>query len=100
MTLVREVTCIRKRSDYFDPHEIIESLGGEYLGWPWRLPDYMVIHYIKTGVENYYVQMGKKRLKIIIAVYETKEYLKTETDGYSPDTLLALPICDLLKVLK
>ncbi len=100
MALIRQVSCIRKRNYYFDPHEIIESLGGEYLGAPWRLPDFMVIHYIKTGLEKYFVKVGHKKLKIIVATYNNKEYLKAETDDYSPDTLLALPLCDSLKVIK
>lgn len=100
MAVIRQVSCIRKRNYYFDPHEIIESLGGEYLGSPWRLPDFMVIHYIKTGLEKYFVRVGHKKLKIIVAVYKGKEYLKAETDDYSPDTLLALPLCDTLKVIK
>jgi len=99
MAVIREVTCIRKRNQYFDPHEIIESLGGEYLGSPWRLPDYMVLHYIKTGLERYYVKVRGKKLKVIVATYKKKEYLKTEADGYSPDNLLALPSCDTLKVV-
>jgi hypothetical protein len=100
MALTRQVTCVRKRNYYFDPHEIIESLGGEYLGAPWRLPDYLVIHYIKTGLEKYVVKTGGKKLKIIVATYKNKEYLKAEIDSYSPDTLLALPVCDSLTVIK
>jgi hypothetical protein len=100
MAVVRVITCIRKRNYYFDPHEIIESVGGEYLGSPWRLPDYMVIYYIKKGLESYFVGSGKKKLKVIVATYNNKEYLKAETDGYSPDSLLALPECDGLKVVR
>lgn len=100
MALIRQVTCIRKRHYYFDPHEIIESLGGEYLGEPWRLPDYLVIHYIKSGLEKYFVKVDSKKFKIIVATYQNKEYLKAEIDDYSPDSLLTLPLCDGLKVIK
>lgn len=92
MAAVREISWIVKRNYYFDPHEIIESVGGEYLGSPWRLPEYMVIHYIKQKIEKYYVMADNKRLPIIIAVYNNKEYLKTEVDDYSPATLLTLPL--------
>lgn len=93
MATVRQITCIRKRNHYFDPHEIIESVGGEYLGQPWLLPDYLVIYYIKNRLEKYYVMSGQKKLKVIIGVYNDKEYLKTEIDDYSPDSLLALTKC-------
>ena len=93
MAVVRRITCINTRNYYFDPHEIIESVGGEYLGSPWRLPTFLVIYYIKQRIEKYYVLDGKKKLKVIIATYSGKEYLKTETDDYSPDALLALSRC-------
>jgi len=100
MAVLRQVSCVTKRNYYFDPHEIIKSFGGEYLGFPWELPDYMVLHYIKTGMEKYYVQSGGRKLKIVVASHNGKEYLKAETDDYSPDTLLALPDCDVLKVVR
>lgn len=95
MPIIRHVSCIRKRNYYFDPHEIIESLGGEYLGEPWRLPDFMVIHYIETCLERYYVTVENRKLKIVIGIYNGKKYLKAEVDSYSPDSLLALPSCIL-----
>ncbi|HTI59227.1 DUF3892 domain-containing protein [Mucilaginibacter sp.] len=100
MAVLRQVSCISKRNYYFDPHEIIKSFGGQYLGFPWELPDFMVLHYIKTGMEKYYVQSGERKLKIVIAWHNGKEYLKAETDDYSPDTLLALPDCDVLKIVE
>jgi hypothetical protein len=100
MAVVRIITCVRKRNSYFDPHEIIESVGGEYLGAPWRLPEYMVIYHIKKGIEKYFVESGKQKLKVIVATHSNREYLKSETDGYSPDSLLTLPECDMLKVVK
>jgi hypothetical protein len=93
MATVRQITCIRKRNHYFDPHEIIESIGGEYLGQPWLLPDYLAIYYIKNRLEKYFIMSGQKRLKVIIGIYNNKEYLKTEIDDYSPDSLLALSQC-------
>ena len=100
MAVLRQVSCISKLHSYFDPHEIIKSFGGQYLGFPWELPDFMVLHYIKTGMEKYYVQSGERKLKIVIAWHNGKEYLKAETDDYSPDTLLALPDCDVLKIVE
>ncbi len=93
MAVTREVSCISKRNYYFEPHEIIESLGGEYLGSPWRLPEFMIIYYIKQRIEKYYVAVGDKKLRVVIAVYNNKEYLKSEADEYNPATLLTLPEC-------
>jgi hypothetical protein len=32
-------------------------------------------------------------VKVVVATYQGKEYLKAETDDYSPDSLLGLPLC-------
>ena len=57
MALIRQVSCIRKRNYYFDPHEIIESLGGEYLGAPWRMPDFLVIEDNNAGLQKQFVNL-------------------------------------------
>jgi hypothetical protein len=75
----RQVTCINKRGDHYNPHERIENVGGA--GW-------------KHGEsESYYVSVGGRSVKVIVALHNNREYLKTEADGYSPDNLLALPEC-------
>jgi hypothetical protein len=91
MATKRRVTCVIKKSIYNEPHERIEGIGGDYLGVPWMLPQTLVIHYIKRKIEAYYISVNNKAIKIIIAYHNGREYLKTETDGYSPDNLLALP---------
>lgn len=91
MSTKRNVTWIGKRTTESEPHEMIESLAGEYLGYPWVLPDFLVIQHIKRNIEQYYVSKNGKKIKVVLGIHDGKEYLKTEQDSYSPDTLLHLP---------
>ena len=51
-----------------------------------------VINNIKSGAEGYFIlTVSNRELNIILADFEGKEYLKTETDLDSPDNLLGLP---------
>jgi hypothetical protein len=93
MATLRQITCADKRGDHFLPHERISRIGGEYLGLPWVLPDYLVIYYIKNKIEKYTVMVKGEIVKVVVATYQGKEYLKAETDDYSPDSLLGLPLC-------
>ncbi|WP_426667743.1 DUF3892 domain-containing protein [Mucilaginibacter sp. McL0603] len=91
MSTKRNVTWIGKRTAGSEPHEMIESLAGEYLGYLWVLPDFLVIQHIKRNIEQYYVSENGKKIKVVLGIHDGKEYLKTEQDSYSPDTLLHLP---------
>ena len=91
MSTKRNVTWIGKRMTESAPHNMIESLAGEYLGYLWVLPDFLVIQHIKHNIEQYYVSENGKKIKVVLGIHDGKEYLKTEQDGYSPDTLLHLP---------
>jgi len=93
MAVTREITCVNKRNEYNDPHERIQRVGGDYLGSPWNLPDFLVIYYIKNKIEKYFIKVNGKKIRVVVASHNGKEYLKTEIDDYSPDILLALPIC-------
>jgi hypothetical protein len=93
MAIVRQITCIKKRNEHHDPHEIIESIGGEYLGSPWRFSHHMAIYYVKEKLEKYYIIVNGKRIKVVVGNHNGKEYLKTEADRDSPDSLLALAKC-------
>lgn len=85
----REVTCINKRGNHYDPHERIQNIGGA--GWKHSESD--AIRWIKNGIESYYVTKGGRTVRVVVAVHNGREYLKTEPDGYSPDNLLALKEC-------
>jgi len=93
MATTREINCVIRRHQYFEPHERIERVGGLYLGEKWNMPDYLVIYYINKKIEKYFVMVKGKRINIVVANYFGHQYLKGETDVYKPETLLHLPVC-------
>lgn len=84
-----QVTCIRKRGDHYDPHERIQGIGGS----GWFKSEAEAIRDIENGTNSFYVTVGGRTVKVIVATHSGRKYLKTETDGYRPDNLLALPEC-------
>ena len=94
MTSVHEVKCINK-SDRFNPHERILSIGGlNNDGTRWKLGQQEAISGIEEGKWSFYVTKNGKSVRVIVAIsqYEHK-YLKTEADGEQPNNLLSLPEC-------
>lgn len=85
----REVSCINKRGDHYNPHERIQNIGG----YGWKHSESDAIRWIKSGTESYFVSTGGRTVRVVVAVHQGREYLKTEADNYSPDNLLALPEC-------
>jgi hypothetical protein len=87
------ITCINKK-DRYSPHERIQNIGGPNPdATQWRLSLAEAIADIETGRRSFYVEAGGRTVRVIIAVYEGRKYLKTEADGYSPDNLLFLSEC-------
>jgi hypothetical protein len=84
-----QVTCIRKRGDHYNPHERIQGIGGA--GW-YHLED-QAIRNIELGINDYFVIVGGRAVRVIVAVHNGRKYLRTEADGYVPNNLLALPEC-------
>lgn len=84
-----QVTCITKRGDHYDPHERIAGIGGD----GWRKSEDEAIAEIEAGTNSFYVSVGGRSVRVIVARHNGRKYLKTEADGYSPDNLLALPEC-------
>ena len=84
-----QVTCIRKRGDHYDPHERIEGIGGS----GWYKSESEAIGDIENGRNSFYVSVGGRTVRVIVATHNGRKYLKTEADGYRPDNLLALPEC-------
>ncbi len=90
--MARQVMCINKRGNHYDPHERIQNIGGT-LPTRWKHTEEDAIRNIRMGVETYYVSKGGRTVPVIIAIHQGRPYLKTQDDGYSPDNLLALPEC-------
>ncbi len=93
MAAIHQVQCIRK-TDRFNPHERIHSIGGISGGQRWELLEDDAIKGIEQGKWAFYVSRGGRTVDVIIATsaYGHK-YLKTVADGVTPDNLLSLPEC-------
>ena len=85
----RQVTCINKRGDHYNPHERISHIGG--VGW--RHTEDEAIRNIEARYDSYYVTKNGRTVWVQVAVHNGRKYLKTEDDGYAPNNLLALPEC-------
>jgi len=83
-------------SDNASPHHRIRSIGGRGRdGKNWRLSEEAAIAAIEFDRASFYVEWPKgHRLDVLVAQGLGKQYLKAESDGESPDRLLALPECD------
>jgi len=89
-----QITCINK-SDRFNPHERILSVGGLNPGGKrWKLSQVDTIAGMERGEWRFWVSAGGNSVWVIIAVSRFgNKYLKTESDGEQPDNLLSLPEC-------
>ena len=83
------------KTDRYDAHERILSVGGRgNNGSLWVLTQEEAVSAIASGRLDFYVEVGGQRLRVMIAEHESGQpYLKTETDGVQPHTLLDLPEC-------
>lgn len=87
------VKCIKK-TNRTDPHERIHGIGGTNGdGSRWYLTEAQAIIGIENGTYRFYTHVNGKSAWVIIAVHNGKKYLKTESDGYLQNNLLALPEC-------
>ena len=86
-----QVTCINKR-DRQNAHERIKSIGGR-TDRQWKLEEDDAIGRIRRGEWDFFVIVGGRETKVVIATHLGREYLKTESDGYAPNNLLNLPEC-------
>ncbi len=89
----KQVSCINKRGNHYDPHERIQAIGGVTGLYRWKDSEDVAIANVKRDATSYYVSVGGRTVWVIVATHNGREYLKTQADGYSPDNLLALPEC-------
>lgn len=85
----KQVTCINKRGNHYDAHTRIQAIGGS----GWKDAEDVAIANVKRDSSSYYVAVGGRSVWVIVAIHNGREYLKTQSDGYSPDNLLSLPEC-------
>ena len=89
-----QVSCIVK-SDRYNPHERIHSIGGVYGGKRWQFKEDDAIGHIESGKYSFHTLVRGERARVIIARHSGRKYLKTEADGLRPDNLLSLAQCPL-----
>jgi hypothetical protein len=81
------VTRTRKFGTYYDPHERIQGIGGER----WYHSGHLAILNIERQVNDYAVLLDGKPVRVVVGNHKGQKYLKTEADGYAPESLLSLP---------
>lgn len=87
-----EIKCINK-DDRLNPFLRITHVGG-YVTSQWKLTTDQAIRYIEDGEWDFYVRVGGRPVRVIVAVSRFgNKYLKTEADGAEPNNLLSLPEC-------
>ena len=89
----KQVFCINKRGNHYNPHERIQAIGGIVNGVRWKDLEDTAIQNVRRDPSSYFVSAGGKSVWVVVAVHNGRPYLKTQPDGYSPDNLLALPEC-------
>ncbi|HVU58203.1 MAG TPA: DUF3892 domain-containing protein [Puia sp.] len=89
-----QVTCINKRGNHYDAHERISHIGGlNDNGTRWKLTEDEAIKSIEDSKYQFYVRVNSQSVDVIVASHNGRKYLKTESDGYSPNNLLNLSEC-------
>ena len=92
MANTMQIKCIN-RTERMSPHERITHVGG-YESSKWKITLNDAIAKIERGEQSFSVQAHRKTVGVVVAVSPSgKKYLKAETDGDQPDTLLRLPEC-------
>ena len=89
------VECV-VRTDRVSPHHRIRAIGGMSRdGQPWRLGEEAAIAAIENERAMFYVEWPRgRRIDLVVGPGLGTTFLKTESDGETPERLLALPDCD------
>ena len=85
----RKVMRVRK-----DKNGNISTLCNPDSDWS-PIPAAEVIREINHDIHNYYVEMDRKEVDIVVAEGPSGEYLRTDPEETSENYLLELPECEL-----
>ena len=88
----RRIVSFAQKAYSHDPHERIESIGGINSDKSrWKLLQPAAIAAIEGGLDEFFIQMPDRKVKLVVMTYSGQKYLKTEGKGQQADGLLALP---------
>lgn len=94
MPTERLILCAHKKDSQF-PHERISHIGGvDPDGRHWKLSVPEAVELIEKRDRAFLVLTHEKVFPVVVAVSAAGErYLRAESDGEQPDSLLSLPEC-------
>lgn len=90
--MAKQIQCITKR-EHYNAHERIQGIGGIDASVRWWRAENDAIRDVERDPGSYYVSVNGKTERVIVATHSDRKYLKTVSDGYAPNNLLALPDC-------
>ncbi len=74
-----------------DPLERIESIGGVNSDFTrWKLSQAAAIVAIESGTDEFFVNTGERRVKLVVATHNGQKYLQTEHGTTHADDLLSV----------
>jgi hypothetical protein len=88
MATRRQIKCINK-TNRTDPHERIQNIGGDW----GKISQPEGIRLTDNGTYQFFVNVNRIEVDVIVAVHNGNKYLKTRNDGLEPNNLLSLPEC-------
>jgi len=91
MAVSAQIKCINTLKRAHPCHRI-SDIGG-FTDRRWKISVEDAIDHLESGAWEFYVKVGHERRGVVVAVRSGRKYLKAETDGETPETLLALPEC-------
>jgi Protein of unknown function (DUF3892) len=86
-----QIKCVM-RNPRGDLCHRITDIGG-FTDRHWQISVEDAIEHLEGGAWEFYTMKGGERRMVVIANRAGRKYLKSEGDGETPDTLLALPDC-------
>ena len=88
-----QIECINK-VDRFNPWDRITHVGGS-TGRNWKITQQQAIAFIENGEWDFWVEVpnGDSVWVVVTTSPYGNKFIKTQSDGDSPNNLLSLPEC-------